>query len=111
MQILALLIVVATLQIVPGWCWFNRRTKQPAVLLALPAFGIAVWMLLVQFGVGKPGQVSFGEPVAVALAGVALAYLKFLSWDGMAAMRAHGVAAAFGSTAIAAALVRVVLSS
>jgi hypothetical protein len=46
--------LLAILLIIPGWLWFSRNHPQAVWLLALPPFGIGLWLALAAWA-AKPG--------------------------------------------------------
>jgi hypothetical protein len=73
--------LLAILLIIPGWLWFSRNHPQAVWLLALPPFGIGLWLALAAFGIGPQSLGNLVEIPVIAVAAVLGAYLKILLLD------------------------------
>ena len=92
--------LLAVLLILPGWLWFRRKQPQSPWLLALPIFGIALWVALTMGGVGPQSLSNIVESFGVAATAVAVTYVKFLALDRSPALHSRGTAIAFGVVAL-----------
>jgi len=86
--------------ILPGWLWFRRKRKQSVWLLALPVFGVGLWLALALAGVGAQSLSNIIELFYIAVIAVVVAYVKFLAFDRMSALQARGTAIAFAAIAL-----------
>ena len=89
------LVALAFLLVLPGWLWFRLKRKQCIWLLALPVFGIGLWLALVASGVGAQSLGNTIESFGIAAVAVVVAYTKFLVFDRMSALQTRGTAIAF----------------
>ena len=80
----------AILLIIPGWHLLRRERPQSPSLLALPVFGMLLWIALVAAGVGPQSLSNLVELFGVAAAGVAAAYVKFLALDRSPVLQSRG---------------------
>jgi hypothetical protein len=86
----SVLMALAILLILPGWLWFRRKRPQSAWLLALPVFGVGLWLALTLAGVGAQSLSNIVESLAIAATAVVVAYIKLLAFDPSSALRSRG---------------------
>ena len=98
---LAALTILAVLVILPGWLWFRRRNIQSAWLLALPIFGIGLWLVLVAAGLGAQSLANLVEVPVIAVVAAIAAYAKFLVFDRSTVLYSRGTFIAFVVVAVA----------
>jgi hypothetical protein len=91
----AVLSLLAVLLILPGWLWFRRKQPQSPWLLALPVFGVALWLLLTVSGLGPQSLSNIVESFGVAATAVVVTHVKFLALDRSQVLRRRGTVIAF----------------
>jgi hypothetical protein len=91
----AVLSLLAILLILPGWLWFRRKQPQSRWLLALPVFGIVLWIALTAAGIGPQSLSNIVESFVVAATAVVVSYVKFLALDRYPALYNRGTAISF----------------
>lgn len=96
----AVLSTLAILLILPAWMWFRRERPQSAWLLALPVFGLGLWLALTAAGVGAQSLSNIVEALGIAVVAVAVAHAKFLVFDRSPALRSRGTVVAFAVVAL-----------
>ena len=94
------LVALPFLLILLGWLWFRRKHKQSLWLLALPVFGVGLWIALAAAGIGAQSLSNIVELFYVAAIAVVVAYVKFLAFDRMSALQTRGTAIAFAVIAL-----------
>ena len=98
--LLVLLVGLAVFLILPGWLRFRLDRLQSAwLLVALPAFGIGLWLLITATGIGAQSLSNLIEIFIVSTAAVVVAYIKFFAFDRFPALQARGTLVAFALVA------------